>query len=93
MSCFLLARTLYRHFRILLVVLLCAYYYACVVGIMKLRTVITIEKLSLPDSYLHSFQSQFEESLKNMQPISVFVLNPGDLRDPQRLASKFLPIE
>ncbi|WKX95376.1 hypothetical protein Q1695_012097 [Nippostrongylus brasiliensis] len=73
--------------RILLVVLLCAYYYACVVGIMKLRTVITIEKLSLPDSYLHSFQSQFEESLKNMQPISVFVLNPGDLRDPQRLAT------
>ncbi|ETN78297.1 patched family protein [Necator americanus] len=73
--------------RIILVVIMGCYYYASTVGIMQLRTLITIEKMALPDSYLQSFQDTFESSLKNMQPISVFVMNPGDLRDPQRLAT------
>ncbi|KAK6051618.1 hypothetical protein COOONC_10878 [Cooperia oncophora] len=63
------------------------YYYACVVGILQLRTLISIEKMALPDSYLHKFHSHFEASLKNMQPINVFILNPGDLRDPARLST------
>uniref|UniRef100_A0A0N4W6L8 Peptidase_M13 domain-containing protein n=1 Tax=Haemonchus placei TaxID=6290 RepID=A0A0N4W6L8_HAEPC len=68
---------------------MCFYYYACAVGILQLRTLITIEKMALPDSYLQTFQTSFEASIKNMQPISVFILNPGDLRDPKRLKSMF----
>ncbi|VDK85765.1 unnamed protein product [Cylicostephanus goldi] len=41
--------------------------------------------MALPDSYLQTFQDHYETSLKNMQPLQVFILNPGDLRDPQRL--------
>ncbi|KAK6027172.1 patched family protein, partial [Ostertagia ostertagi] len=48
------------------------------------RTLISVEKMALPDSYLQTFQSHFEASLANMQPITVFILNPGDLRDPKR---------
>ncbi|VDP41774.1 unnamed protein product [Heligmosomoides polygyrus] len=73
--------------RIVLLILMCGYYYACIVGISQLRTLISIEKMALPDSYLQTFQHSYEASLKNMQPISVFVLNPGDLRDPERLAT------
>ncbi|KAJ1371103.1 hypothetical protein KIN20_032983 [Parelaphostrongylus tenuis] len=71
--------------RIVLALFLCGYYYANAIGIMKLRTVIEIQKMSLPDSYLQEFQDQFEASFKLMQPINVFVMNPGDLRDPERL--------
>ncbi|PIO61880.1 hypothetical protein TELCIR_16581, partial [Teladorsagia circumcincta] len=63
------------------------YYYACVVGILQLRTLISVEKMALPDSYLQTFQSHFEASLANMQPITVFILNPGDLREPKRLST------
>lgn len=57
-------------------------------GISQLRVHISIDKMALPDSYLQEFQNTFETALRNMQPISVFVLNPGDLRDLQRLQSK-----
>ncbi|VDM68155.1 unnamed protein product [Strongylus vulgaris] len=66
---------------------MCGYYYASAVGISQLQTLISVEKMALPDSYLQTFQHTYEASLKNMQPISVFVLNPGDLRDPQRLGT------
>uniref|UniRef100_A0A915M6K9 SSD domain-containing protein n=1 Tax=Meloidogyne javanica TaxID=6303 RepID=A0A915M6K9_MELJA len=42
--------------------------------------------MALPNSYLHDFQMQFEMALRNMQPISVFVLHPGDMRDLQQLS-------
>ncbi|KAK5973399.1 Hedgehog receptor, partial [Trichostrongylus colubriformis] len=71
--------------RFILAVFMCFYYYACVVGITQLRTLITIEKMALPDSYLQGFQDAYEASVKTMQHINVFILNPGDLRDPQRL--------
>ncbi|VDM62111.1 unnamed protein product [Angiostrongylus costaricensis] len=71
--------------RIVLAVLMCGYYYANAIGILQLRTVISIEKMSLPDSYLQEFQVQFEASFKLMQPVSVFIMNPGDMRDPRRL--------
>ncbi|KAE9420365.1 hypothetical protein Angca_009636 [Angiostrongylus cantonensis] len=71
--------------RIILAVLMCGYYYANVIGILQLRTVISIEKMSLPDSYLQEFQVQFEASFKLMQPVSVFIMNPGDMRNPRRL--------
>ncbi|KJH43296.1 patched family protein [Dictyocaulus viviparus] len=73
--------------RFFLVLVMCWYYYASVIGIRQLRTFIAIEKLALPDSYLATFQERFESSLKMMQPISVFVMNPGDLRDPERLST------
>ncbi|EYB92024.1 hypothetical protein Y032_0199g1672 [Ancylostoma ceylanicum] len=73
--------------RIILAVFMCCYYYASVVGITQLQSLITIEKMALPDSYLSTFQDSFEASLKTMQPIMVFVLNPGDLREPERLAT------
>uniref|UniRef100_A0A158PAB8 SSD domain-containing protein n=1 Tax=Angiostrongylus cantonensis TaxID=6313 RepID=A0A158PAB8_ANGCA len=74
-----------QSFLIILAVLMCGYYYANVIGILQLRTVISIEKMSLPDSYLQEFQVQFEASFKLMQPVSVFIMNPGDMRNPRRL--------
>ncbi|CAI4232766.1 unnamed protein product [Auanema sp. JU1783] len=71
--------------RFALVGVMVAYYYVSVVGILQLNTLISIEKMALPDSYLQDFQAHFETSLKNMQPISVFIMNPGDLRNPERL--------
>lgn len=64
------------------------YYYVSAIGIMQMKSLITIEKMALPDSYLQAFQRQFETSLQTMQPISVFILNPGDLRNITRLDSK-----
>ena len=63
------------------------YFYVSAVGISRLDSLISIEKMALPDSYLQSFQQRYENALKNMQPISVFIMNPGDLRNPQRLES------
>lgn len=45
---------------------------------------ITVDKLALPDSYLHDFQFFLEKTLRNMQPVTVFLMNPGDLRDRGR---------
>lgn len=53
-------------------------------GISRLRVHISIDKMALPDSYLQEFQNTFESALRSMQPISVFVLNPGDLRDARQ---------
>lgn len=66
------------------------YFYISWVGIRQLRTHISIDKMALPDSYLQEFQHTFETALRNMQPISVFVLNPGDMKDLERLQSNFL---
>jgi hypothetical protein len=64
---------------------MCFYFYVSWIGLRKLQSNISIDKMALPDSYLHDFQASFETALRNMQPISVFVLNPGDLRDPNQL--------
>jgi hypothetical protein len=67
---------------------MCFYFLLCWFGIRRLQSNISIDKMALPNSYLHDFQFQFEMALKNMQPISIFVLNPGDMRDQQQLLSK-----
>lgn len=51
---------------------------------------ISVDKMALPDSYLHDFQFILENALRSMQPITIFVMNPGDLRDPDRLRGKIL---
>jgi hypothetical protein len=61
------------------------YFYVSWVGLQRLSTNISIDKMALPDSYLQDFQHSFETALRNMQPISVFVLKPGDLRRPEQL--------
>ncbi|CAD6191995.1 unnamed protein product [Caenorhabditis auriculariae] len=71
--------------RISLIAIMCLYYYISFIGIYQMRTFISLEKMALPDSYLQTFQNTFETSLKSMQPISVFVMNPGDLRQPERM--------
>uniref|UniRef100_A0A1I8AZ59 SSD domain-containing protein n=1 Tax=Meloidogyne hapla TaxID=6305 RepID=A0A1I8AZ59_MELHA len=63
--------------RILLALFMCCYFFLCWFGIRKLQSNISIDKMALPNSYLHDFQMQFEMALRNMQPISVFVLHPG----------------
>lgn len=75
--------------RLLLLLLMCGYFYVSWVGISRMESNISIDKMALPDSYLHSFQTSFESALRNMQPISVFVMNPGDLRDPKQLKREF----
>lgn len=65
------------------------YFYISVYGISQLESLISLEKMALPNSYLHTFQQHFETALKDMQPISVFIMNPGDLRDPERLNSRY----
>ncbi|CAK5042526.1 unnamed protein product [Meloidogyne enterolobii] len=72
--------------RILLALFMCCYFFLCWFGIRKLQSNISIDKMALPNSYLHDFQMQFEMALRNMQPISVFVLHPGDMRDLQQLS-------
>lgn len=67
---------------------MCTYYYISWIGICRLQSNISIDKMALPDSYLRTFQNSFESALRNMQPISVFVLNPGDLRQPEQLKRK-----
>ncbi|KAK0396179.1 hypothetical protein QR680_001609 [Steinernema hermaphroditum] len=71
--------------RIILSVVMILYFYVSYLGISQLSSNISIDKMALPDSYLREFQSTFETALRNMQPISIFVLNPGDLRDPDRM--------
>ncbi|KAM3719611.1 Patched-related protein [Dirofilaria immitis] len=71
--------------RALLVLILVLYYYISYLGILKTEIKISVDKMVLPDSYLHDFQFLLDNVLRNMQPITVFVMNPGDLRDPDRL--------
>lgn len=71
--------------RALLGVIMVAYFYISYIGIKQMQSNISIDKMALPDSYLHDFQESFETALRNMQPISVFVLKPGDLRNPDQL--------
>uniref|UniRef100_A0AC34FFP7 SSD domain-containing protein n=1 Tax=Panagrolaimus sp. ES5 TaxID=591445 RepID=A0AC34FFP7_9BILA len=71
--------------RITLGIAMIGYFYISWLGISKMTSNISIDKMALPNSYLHDFQHTFETALRNMQPISVFVLNPGDLRNPERL--------
>ncbi|TMS35868.1 hypothetical protein L596_003165 [Steinernema carpocapsae] len=71
--------------RIILAFFMALYFYVSYIGISRLSSNISIDKMALPDSYLQEFQASFETALRNMQPISVFVLNPGDLRDPERM--------
>lgn len=73
------------YLRTLLAVTMCVYFYLSWLGLCQLQTNISIDKMALPDSYLHDFQHSFETALRNMQPISVFVLKPGDLREPKQL--------
>uniref|UniRef100_A0AC35U847 SSD domain-containing protein n=1 Tax=Rhabditophanes sp. KR3021 TaxID=114890 RepID=A0AC35U847_9BILA len=61
------------------------YFYISTIGIMQLETNNSIDKMALPDSYLQNFQHAFEKALINMQPVSVFVLKPGDLRDTENM--------
>ena len=75
--------------RLALVLLMALYFYVSWVGLQRMSTNISIDKMALPDSYLHDFQHAFEEALKNMQPISVFVLKPGDLRKREQLQSEW----
>lgn len=75
----------YIDFRITLAIVMCIYFYFSWIGFRQLQSNISIDKMALPDSYLHDFQHSFETALRNMQPISVFVLKPGDLRDPKQL--------
>ncbi|KAL3091681.1 hypothetical protein niasHS_005867 [Heterodera schachtii] len=72
--------------RFVLTLFMFVYFVISWLGIQLLQSNISIDKMALPNSYLHQFQLQFETALRNMQPISVFVLRPGDLRDPQQLA-------
>uniref|UniRef100_A0A183C9J7 SSD domain-containing protein n=1 Tax=Globodera pallida TaxID=36090 RepID=A0A183C9J7_GLOPA len=72
--------------RFVLTLFMSVYFFISWQGIQILQSNISIDKMALPNSYLHQFQLQFETALRNMQPISVFVLRPGDLRDPQQLA-------
>ena len=58
------------------------------VGIQNLKSDISIDKMALPDSYVHDFQYTYETALRDMMPISIFVMNPGDLRDPKRMKGK-----
>uniref|UniRef100_A0A0R3RIK9 SSD domain-containing protein n=1 Tax=Elaeophora elaphi TaxID=1147741 RepID=A0A0R3RIK9_9BILA len=71
--------------RLLLALILSLYYYMSLEGILKLEARISVDKMALPDSYLHNFQFILENALRNMQPITIFIMNPGDLRDPDRL--------
>jgi len=71
--------------RMLLGTMMVAYFYVSWIGISQMTSNISIDKMALPDSYLQDFQNTFETALRNMQPISVFVLKPGDLRDPEQL--------
>ncbi|CEF59990.1 Sterol-sensing domain and Patched family-containing protein [Strongyloides ratti] len=57
------------------------YFYISTIGILKLETNNSIDKMALPDSYIKQFQKQFEKAASSMQPISIFVKNPGDLRN------------
>lgn len=70
--------------------LLAIYYYISYLGILKMEAKISVDKMALPDSYLHSFQFILENALRSMQPITIFVTNPGDLRDPDRLSGNIL---
>ncbi|KAI6193775.1 Patched-related protein 9 [Aphelenchoides besseyi] len=81
------ARTVTRWpMRVFLAIGMCGYFYVSWIGIRRIQSNISIDKMALPDSYLHDFQESFESALRNMQPISIFVLKPGDLRDPDQLA-------
>lgn len=70
-------------------IIMIIYFVISYIGISCLRTNISIDKMALPDSYLHDFQFSFETALREMQPISVFVMKPGDLRQPEQLKRIF----
>ncbi|CAJ0557994.1 unnamed protein product, partial [Mesorhabditis spiculigera] len=73
--------------RAVLLLIMLVYYYFSIYGIQRVETLISLEKMTLPDSYVQKFQKHFEDSMRSMQPISVFIKNPGDLRDPERMAT------
>uniref|UniRef100_A0A7E4W9R4 SSD domain-containing protein n=1 Tax=Panagrellus redivivus TaxID=6233 RepID=A0A7E4W9R4_PANRE len=71
--------------RLTLLITMIGYFYISYIGISQMTSNISIDKMALPDSYLQDFQHTFETALRDMQPISVFVMKPGDLRDPDQL--------
>uniref|UniRef100_A0A0N5CGC4 SSD domain-containing protein n=1 Tax=Strongyloides papillosus TaxID=174720 RepID=A0A0N5CGC4_STREA len=71
--------------RLIIGIIVIIYFYISTIGIMKLETNNSIDKMALPDSYLKHFQKQFEKAASSMQPISIFVKNPGDLRSPKNM--------
>lgn len=52
--------------RITLGITMCIYFYFSYVGLCKLQSNISIDKMALPDSYLHDFQHSFETALRNV---------------------------
>uniref|UniRef100_A0A0K0FCQ3 SSD domain-containing protein n=1 Tax=Strongyloides venezuelensis TaxID=75913 RepID=A0A0K0FCQ3_STRVS len=73
------------YIRLIIGIIVIIYFYVSTIGIMKLKTNNSIDKMALPDSYLKHFQKQFEKAASSMQPISIFVKNPGDLRNPKNM--------
>lgn len=69
-------------------IIMIVYFVISFFGISRLQSNISIDKMALPDSYLHDFQYSFETALREMQPISVFVMKPGDLRQSDQLNRK-----
>uniref|UniRef100_A0A0N4ZIT9 Raf homolog serine/threonine-protein kinase n=1 Tax=Parastrongyloides trichosuri TaxID=131310 RepID=A0A0N4ZIT9_PARTI len=73
------------YIRIIIGIMVIIYFYISTIGILKLQTNNSIDKMALPDSYIKEFQKSFERAASSMQPISVFVMNPGDLRDSENM--------
>ncbi|KAI6238028.1 Patched-related protein 9 [Aphelenchoides fujianensis] len=73
--------------RILLLVVMCGYFWVSWTGIQRIETNISIDKMALPHTPTFTASRSLSSGhFGNMQPISVFVLKPGDLRDPEQLA-------
>ncbi|MFH4977680.1 hypothetical protein AB6A40_004389 [Gnathostoma spinigerum] len=71
--------------RFVLSLFMLAYYYYSIVGASRLHAHIALERMFLPDSYLADFHQTLDVALKEMQPLNVFVMNPGDLRNVTRM--------
>ncbi|VDN08041.1 unnamed protein product [Thelazia callipaeda] len=73
--------------RVIIIIIMAFYYYVSFLGIRRLEAKILLDKMALPDSYLHNFQHIIESTLRTMQPITVFVMNPGNLSNLERIKS------
>uniref|UniRef100_A0A0N5ARV1 SSD domain-containing protein n=1 Tax=Syphacia muris TaxID=451379 RepID=A0A0N5ARV1_9BILA len=71
--------------RFVLTTMLLFYYYLSILGIEELRSDISMGKMALPDSYLHEFLYSYETAMRDMMPINLFVMKPGDLRDEHQM--------
>uniref|UniRef100_A0A914V285 SSD domain-containing protein n=1 Tax=Plectus sambesii TaxID=2011161 RepID=A0A914V285_9BILA len=71
--------------KIALVFVLLAYWYGALYGVLTMKTDLRVQKLALPNSYIVKYKDIHENAITAMQPLTIVVQQPGDLKNSTQL--------